>query len=307
MANILYFPKLNPVRFFLPDPSQTYHSRHLDDFEFFDSILPWQEQLDYYQPWESADLIKLYLEADFGPHNVSILDLEGSVVTTVSFQPVKQDEDNPDLWIYRLDIDISALPHGGYRLQLASGIDEPLILETNVLSICEIQENTLVLDYRNTQYHEGIFWDTPYYPSLRVEGGIFFKAPASKDFSYEDQPLDETLLSSIPYRLFELIVGDSFGVPPYMIDLVNRILSCDDVLIDGRAYTKSEGARFEAIEQEGLPTKAWKIEMRESVNRPSQVFQNQEPQNARLTVMITADSKGFGKDTGGTTYDIKRS
>jgi hypothetical protein len=304
MANILYFPSLNPVRFYLPDPSSPYHSRHLDDYEFFDTIQTWEEHRDYYQPWESADLIKLYLEADFGPHNVNILDTDGNTVTTISFQQVKRNQDNPDLWIWRLDIDVSALPHGGYRLQLVSGIDDPLILQTNVLSICDFHANTLVLDYRNSQYHQGVFWDTPYYPSFRVEGGLQFKSPASKDFLYEDQSLDETLLSSTPYRLFELIIGDSFGVPDYVIDLINRILSCDDVLIDGRSYTKSEGARWEVNEQDSVPTRGWKIELRESITRPSAIYNNSDPQNARIAVLITADSKGFGRDTGGTTFEF---
>jgi hypothetical protein len=304
MANILYFPKINPVRFFLPEPSTLYNTRHIDDFEFFDTIQPWQEQRDYYQPWDKSRLIKLYLEADFGPHNVNIIDLDGNIITTVQFEQVKQNEDNPDLYLYQLDVDISALESGGYRLQLVSGIDDPLTVQTNKLSICDSHANTLVLDYQNSQYHEGVFWDTPYYPTLQVEGGIKFKSPASKDQSYEDQSLDETLLSSKPYRLFELIIGDSFGVPDYMIDLVNRILSCDSVLIDGKAYTKSEGARWEVNEQEGVPTRGWKIEMRESIARPSAVFQNQDPQNARIAVLITADSKGFGRDTGGTTFEF---
>jgi hypothetical protein len=306
MANILYYPKINPIRLYQPSPSTLYHSRHIDDFEFFDSIPEWEEQKNYYQPWEKTDLIKLQLQADFGPHNVNVLDTEGNIITTVTFQQIIPNEDNPDLYLYQLDIDLSALESGAYRLQMVSGIDDPLTLESNLIDVCDSHEHTISLDYTNYQYHEGVIWDAPtaYYPSFRVEGAILFKSPASKDFSYEDQTLDESLLNSTPYRLFELIIGDSFGVPDYVIDIVNRILSCSDILIDGKGYTKNEGAKWEAVEQDGIPTRAWKIEMRETVNRSTSIFDANEPVSGRIGIVINADSKGFGLDTGGTTYEI---
>lgn len=304
MANILYYSKLNPIRLYLPTPDKTYHSRHIDDFVFFDTIDRWEDHTPYYQPWESADLIRLQLQADFGPHNINLYNEQGVIVTTVAFQQARQNVDNPNLYIYEVEIDLSALPQGGYQLELVSGIDNPLKLVSDWLSICQTHRETISLEYSNTQYHEGVFFDTDYLPSYRVEGCIKLKTPASKDSSYQDQTFDETLLQSTPYNVYELTIGDSRGVPDAVIDTVNRLLSCDTLSIDGRRYSKPEGARWEVSEEDGVPTRGWKIELREAVNRPSRLFNNNQPVTARISIVINADSKGFGLDTGGTTYEI---
>jgi hypothetical protein len=300
---ILYYPHLNPIKFYQPEPDDQYHSRHIDDFEFYDTIPEWQDRNEYYQPWEKTDLIKLQLQSDFGPHQINIIDENDHTVSSVSFQQVAQNEDNPDLYIYECEIDISAL-EGVYRFQLQSGIDEPLYLISNQQNICESHQHSVLLSYRNYKFHEGVVFETEYYPDLRVEGAIIFKSPASKDQSYDDQTLNQSLISSVPYRVFELIIGDSYGIPDYLIDIINRILSCSDVQIDARGYVKNEGARWEPNEEEGIPTRGWRLEMRESNNRSTRIYNNGEPENARIGIVINADSKGFGNDTGGTTYEL---
>lgn len=109
---------------------------------------------------------------------------------------------------------------------------------------------------------------TGFAPMLLVEGAIIYKSPASKDSDFEDQPLDLTLLSSVPFDLYELIIGDARGVPDYMIKMINRILSCKYKKIDNRYYEKSTGAKWEPNEQDGYPARGWRLEMREAENIP---------------------------------------
>lgn len=259
---------ITPVRLYYQSPYSNYDSRHIDDWEFSDTILPWIQQVDYKQPYKQNVNIKDQIETDATTVEVSLVDeISGITVATGSYVQGAANVDDPTLYIWELDFDLSSVADGIYRLNVSVNSGE-LNLVSNKIEVCQNHQHLVHLQYTNSQYHEGLIFDTGFTPELLVEGGIFYKSPASKDFSYEDQSLDQTLLSSFPYDTYELIIGDSFGVPDYVIKMVNRILSCDTVLIDGKAYTKNEGAKWEQNEQDGLPTRGWRIEMRESENRP---------------------------------------
>jgi hypothetical protein len=300
MANNLYYSSLNPIKFYLPSPDTTFESRDIDDFEFFDSIPEWEEQVDYYQPWNNNEIFPLQLMADFGPHNFIIKDLDGNVIETIAFTQVAQNQDIPSLYIYQANIDLSVLSEGVYRFYLESGSDDKLILQSNKQDICTRHEHSLLLEYYHIQYHEGVVFETRIHLKFRVEGINRFKTPASTGEDFEDQTLDESLLSAIPYRIYELIIGDSNGVPPYVIDIINRIFTCSTVLIDGKQFVKPIDNKWDFNEEDGYPMKGWKVELRQGINRSSRIFINNDPQNSRVAIAINSDSKGFGKDTGGT-------
>jgi hypothetical protein len=120
-SEVFIIPNLNPIKFYLPSPDTTYDSRDIDDFEFFDSIPEWEEQVDYYQPWNKEDKTTLQLLSDFGPHNFVIKDLGGTVILTIPFTQIAQSEDIPGLWIYECKIDMNILDEGQYRFYLESG------------------------------------------------------------------------------------------------------------------------------------------------------------------------------------------
>jgi hypothetical protein len=303
MANSLYFPFINPVKFYLPTPSTLYHTRHIDDFEFFDSIPEWSEQVDYIQPWEKTDKIRLQFQADFGPWNFVIKDLDGNVINTIAIGSLPN-LNNPDLNLYQQEIDLSPYDDGGYRFFLQGGVGTPLILQSNKQEICTQHKHSILFDVKNYEYHEGVVFETGIRIQFRVEGAIKFKSPAFKDQSFEDQPLDQSLLNSIAYRIHELILGDAAGVPDYVPDIVNRLLSCTDVKIDGRQYAKNDGAKWESNELENYELRGWKIEMRPSLNRPAMVYTNSQPINARFAVVANADTKGFDSSASGTVIPL---
>src|SRR5205823_180958 len=136
MANSLYYSNLNPVKFYLPAPDKTFNTRHIDDFEFFDTIEDWQEHKDYLQPWKPTDHIHLQLMADFGPHSVKVMNIYGQAILTVNFTLVLTNPDQPTLKVYELDLDLSSIPTGTYRLQMESGTDVKLILQSNRIDVC---------------------------------------------------------------------------------------------------------------------------------------------------------------------------
>jgi hypothetical protein len=304
MANILYYPNINPIKFYLPSPDTTYESRDIDDFEFFDSIPEWEEHLDYLQPWNKADTTKLQLMADFGPHNLVIKDLDGIVIITIPFNQIAQSQDQVGLWIYECSIDMNLLNEGVYRFYHEAGLTDKLIVQSNKQDICSRHKHSLLLEYYHFQYHEGVVFETGFKPRFRVEGSNKYKTPASIGDDFEDQTLDAYTLDAIAYRIYELIIGDSKGVPPYVIDIVNSIFTCSNVTIDGRGFKKPIENKWEGNEENGFPAKGWKTELRPSVNRTSRIYNNNDPQNSKVSIVINADSKGFGLDTGGTNTQV---
>jgi hypothetical protein len=300
MANRLYYSNLNPIKFYLPSPDRTYESRDIDDFEFFDSIPEWEEQLDYLQPWNNTDTFPIHFMADFGPHNILVKDLDGILITTIAVPAISTSQDDPTLKIFQANVSCSLIGNGEYRFYLESGITDKLILQSNRQDICTRHKHSLLLEYFHYQYHEGVVFETGVKFRFRVEGSNKYKTPASIGEDFEDQTLDDLTLDAKAYRIYELIIGDSYGVPPYVIDIVNLIFTCSDVKIDGKGFKKPIDNKWEPNEQDGYPLKGWKTELRQSVNRNTRIYDNNDPQNSKVSIAINADSKGFGKDTGGT-------
>lgn len=311
MANILYDPWLNPVRFYLPNPSTYYSTRFFEDFQFYDTIVPWEQHFDYVQPWRSDIPIKLQLQADFGPHTINVLDEWDQIITSVQYDQFVPYAQDPNLHLYLISLNVSSLPEGVYTLQRISGIDEPLITVSNKIKICSNHAYTLVLDYQDESvFHEGTFFQDSsgtsiFYPTFLVEGALKFKSPASKGApDFEDQPLDLQTVKATAYNLYDLIIGDRRGVPDWVIDLVNRICTCSTVSADGKSITKPVDNKFEPNEQDGMPTRGWRTEVRRANNRPSNVYVNNMPQNAKVGIVISISPKGFSTDTGGAPYEI---
>jgi hypothetical protein len=83
-------------------------------------------------------------------------------------------------------------------------------------------------------------------------------------------------------------------VPPYLIDKLSRIFGCDTLTIDGRDFTKNEGANWEPVELEGYPMAGWSIELREKLNRDITIYENDQEIISDNAMMSVIDTKGFG-------------
>ncbi|MCL1941981.1 MAG: hypothetical protein FWF54_00285 [Candidatus Azobacteroides sp.] len=114
----------------------------------------------------------------------------------------------------------------------------------------------------------GVIFDTGIYFTFRVEGGFYPNSLSvdSDDTAYKDQDVDFVQLHSIPYDVYKLNIGGRRGIPNGLISQINRAFSCDTVLIDDVQFSKTEGAKFEAVESENYPYRSWAIEVTESQN-----------------------------------------
>lgn len=299
MAKI-YIPILNPLRFVdesfenLPQ----YATKQFDDFLFEEQLQAWEEPVEYCQKYSTTDIIKLQFQADFDPIKVNVVDADDNIVLTFAAAWTLRNKYDPTFFIYEVSINLNSLPTGCYRVKLECGgggllpPDKTLISES--FEVIEDISNTILFEYNNSTFFGNVLFETGITFGFRVEGIINKMQPKSKDVLYEDQVLNQTLLSGRPYRLFKLGIGGTFGVPEWIIDKLNWIMDCNNIAIDGKYFTKSEGATWNPKEEENYPLRGYDIDIRESLRRDSAIFDLTVNSNKQLLLIGNIDSKGFG-------------
>lgn len=306
----LYDSFLNPVKFHKLDNVQpsNYLSRFMDDWAFRRTIQPWDQKVCFYQPWSQYDEINLQYTSDVGPIILRLYDEEGILKDTASFQTKNQDELRPTFFVRQITRALASFPPGKYFFtrDVAGMItySEPIeIIDSENSGIClENQDPTLYIEYSHDVAAQGLKFFVPFAPTIRTPGILRYESPGAKDNVYEDQLLNVTMINSVPYRIWKLIIGGNYGVPPYFIDKIARILSLPNVKIDGRLFTKNEGANFEPAFLEGYPMQGWSIELREKLNRDSQIIQDDIVIEGLAAASLLIDAKGFGIDGGDDNY-----
>jgi hypothetical protein len=267
-------PYLNPVKFhkLTPDETAKYLTRHMDDWNFSNTVPAYQIKQNYYQPFQTSDSLELQLESSFTAHTAKIVDGCGVTVQTLTMVQGAESASEPGLFIYEISQSLAAIEPGKYYITI--NCNDELVLVSEPLEIKVVHEYSICIEYSHSQNKDGLIFETGKKLELRVGGHIFFKEPASKDTSYEDQSFDTTNLDSVPYRIYELYVGGSTGIPPYLIDKINRILGCNSVKIEGIYFAKPEGAKLEAIVADDYTLKGWTVDLQESENQYSFEFSN---------------------------------
>lgn len=304
MANYAYISPLNPVKFVELDPTliPQYVSKHMDDFLFSDTIRNYEQTVNYFQVWLTVDAIRLQIKTNYTPVVLKLKKCDGAEVYSQNFDNKQQDEDRPGTYIRQADLDLSTFDPGYYYLQINIG-SGPLVLISEPFQISLTAINTSLVEYSHFEKYHGIYFQSPFNPSIRLPSVNNYNDTPSKDAIFEDEPLSETMLKSTPYRTWDFKLGGARGVPPWLSDKVKRIFGCSDLRIDGRYYTKSEGSKWERFEQENYPMHGWGIELRESFNRDELIFENDSEQIGIAAAGLIVSTKGFGmNDDSGEDY-----
>jgi hypothetical protein len=294
--NQILQPYLNPEKFVAVQPADVpqYISRHMDDWLFKNTQRSFEQPVNFLKPWLMDDSIRLQFTSNFVPLTLKLFTCKGKEVYSLNIDTKQQDFFKPDFFIRQVELDLGSLnlDAGEYYLRIpeASWIAEPF-------ELLEEAENTCYLEYKNSNFYSGVNFNIPFAPAIRVPGILKYEKPGSRDVIYPDQDESETILSSVPYRVVKFILGGQRGVPPWMIDKVARIFGCDELKIDGRLYTKADGANWEPIgEINGYPMSGWSIELREKLNRDSLIYENDVEIMGVAAAGLIVDTKGFGMD-----------
>lgn len=301
MANRVIISKIMPLQFYLEAPPEDpqYISKHLDDWWFSETILPWQQKTCYKQPVHKADLLSMQLQSSVGPINLKLYRMDGGLADTIPFQQLQQNVNDLTMFIYEVDVDMSIYPANDYYFMISFGSPEVLSLVSETIKLSEKIENTVLLEYEHYKHYQDVIFETGYLGAMRAPAILKYETPDGIDVLFEDQDSDSEMLESVPFDIWQLRIGLAAGIPDYLARKINRLSRCSSFRIDGKYFTRIEGQKMDRLAQKDYPMSAWTVDLREQINRSSRIYENGEAQEGFLAVMVTADSKGFGTDNGG--------
>lgn len=240
MSELFEIPLLNPMRFIGATGTK------FDSLPAVELINIYQERKCYFQKWQSSDSTRLQILSDFPDITFKIFDLD-SGQKLLDIVPLEQDVTliGHTFKVYEIPLDFALLPEGDYYAELSYMNGGTISFLSEPFSVREIWDNTLLFNYRNSDNNFSIVFDTGITFDIRLEGVVTEFAPQSEDTIYNDQKHNATMLDSVPWRQFKLYIGDAPGIPAWVADKVNRVMSCNQVQIDGDYFEKIEGAAWE--------------------------------------------------------------
>lgn len=304
MANRLYQPLLNVIKFqeLSPVLIPQYISKHLDQWIFEQTVREWEAPTVFKQLWGINDSVRLQFESNYQPIVLKLFTCDGTEKYSQNLEQRQQNEFNPDFYLRHGEIDLITFVPGDYYFTLTAG-GTPLSLVSEPFKVSENIDKTLYFQFSHHETKGGIRFNSPFSPEIRIPGYLKYNDTGSKDVLYEDEPLNEQLISSTPYRIWDLFIGGEKGIPPYLADKVKRIMGCSSVRIDGKYYTKNESSKWEKFEEADYPMQGWKIEVREKYNRDSLIYENDVEIMGIAAAGLIVNTKGFGmNDNSGDDY-----
>lgn len=311
MANIFDISQLNPVKLYQQadifgngtvsplalnsfDPNLNQHTID-NDFNYF-NLQKWADKVKYWQPFQQGDTITLqwlgvanYTLPAIVNYNINLLDCNGNIV---KYKPVDQGATVGTQKIRSVSMQLFDVPEGRYFVQLAkigAGGDYFFYAISEGIEIKKYHADTAIIKYKNTSNAFGIFFETGIEFQLRIPCAKELLT-GSKFNVYEDQPLNLTLLSGVPYREWQCTFGtNNKQFPEWMLDKLERILLCDTLRIDNVYYTRIDGSKLEPQRVDKSPLMSAVITVREK-NNDQDLSINEYPQ---ILVSQFIDSEWF--------------
>lgn len=186
--------------------------------------------------------------------------------------------------MYAYSVSFKPLETGFYWVILTSGTY--LRLVSTEFEVCdELEEGFVNIEYSNTDNDtplDNIFMinGVRQVMQLRIEGGFKpqgYQAMVSQE-TWRTQRQELRLLYSMPYEKWALTIGRAQGVPVEYIKIINGILSCNMVYINGQRWCRSEGSVPEkTLTMQGAQmfTATVDLERQQSIEMyPSEIYGN---------------------------------
>lgn len=293
------FPPLNTLRF-IPankDLPENYNTWQFDRGFFYQHIKKYfQQKVFYPQKVQKKDVITIYFDClAAGGVDIVILDEYSNTVATVvsGLTYTHSALGNNDAYfnsqyytyIYQFVVEDILTDDGFYwvAVQATYAADPEPLNDTIFISECIALKNegwdkTMLFEYSNDDNDYDVIWfasGTPRPWGFRVEAYIDIE-PGGKEVAFEDMFYMVEKLQSIPYRVGELTVGGEGGVPPWVLDKVNRILACDTFRIEGTVWEKEVNANWSVKKAENNPMKAGTIKLRDNPEVSEWEFNNSD-------------------------------
>jgi hypothetical protein len=298
--NIIDISIISPMKFVKKGYSNPlpYNTKYMEDWLYADTIPELYERKLYNQPWQKNDIVVFQILSNYAPHQLELWNCDGEQIATFVFAYKPSSIEITGQKVYEASVALNGYDNNAYQFIINAG--NP-VLETYVSEWFELNDyhpQTFLLEYFHDENDHEVIFETGIKFSLRVHGGLDEYQPGTDRVIYVNQTRRITQLSGESFDTEKLIIGDSFGVPNYMIKKINNIFLCSNVTIDGKQYVGNEGARFEASRENLYPMTGWAWEVRAPDTGKKKRFVADGTQGSPSTVVYNISGKGFGPITG---------
>lgn len=297
MANIIYIPLLNPVRFVELDPVQLpqYLTKHLDDYWFSEQLQGYETVINVKQKYQTSDTIYLQFESNFASIQLQVIDCDQTVLLTQAATQIRANKYLAGYYVYEITLSLAAFTSvNTIWLKLSLGLGSKFMI-SEPIELAETWPGTILFQYNNSKYHGDVIFETGIVFGFRCEAVLRRLEPANERTAYRDQKLNPTTLKVRPFRAWELGIGHRTGVPDWIIDRMNWIWSCDNVLADGKSFAVLEDSKFEDKEiHPQYPLRHWTLSVQEGINRASKIVGVDVDSSKKLLIVYQIDGTVFG-------------
>lgn len=251
-----YIPNINPLRF------TGGAGIKFDRLFMVDLINKFQSEKCYFQKWNLGDETTIQVLSDY-EFTFKIYDLDGVLIQEITPGVVSSAIVGQTFSVYEINLDFDEVGRFYAVIEYSGGI-----LISEAWEVGEFK-STLLFKYKNSENNYSVIFDTGIEFFFRVEGVVADFEPKSDDVIYNDQLKNSRILDSVPWRSFQMYIGNAEGVPDWVADKANRIMACDVVHVDSETFdgyiSKVEGAEWETQRAEeyafiGLKTEIMTVE-----------------------------------------------
>lgn len=293
-------PPLNPLRFIPVNytPPEGINTYPFDKGFFHQQIRTFATDKRYYhQKVMGCDIIGVYVDSLAPSINISLLNNKGVEVHdfgAMTAEFVLAANLDPDFGLpYKTHTktfkpDDISLAEGEYYVLLehlyggSRGHADNTYDVSECIDVADEWEDTMLIKYSHNVSEFDVLFESSYgaatYPIFpfyfRAEMLLWDPEHNSSDTAWEDQLNVIQQEQSIPFNLYDLTIGGNGGVPPWVTDKVNRILSCNKVLIDNVQFRKNSGASWKYEKAPGCAVRAATITLREVDTSHNHVVSN---------------------------------
>jgi hypothetical protein len=281
-----------------------YNTKYRDDWQYPDTIGNWYEKKSYLQPWQKNDIPPFQILSNYAPHQLELYDCEGNQIDTFVLAYKASSIEIIGQKVYEAFVALNGYDEGVYQFKIKSGNPVLETYNSNFFYLKQLHENTVLFEVAHDENDYDMVFETGIVTKLRVHGELREFQPGADRVIFIDQPRNAVQLSGKSFSTEKLIIGDSFGVPNYMIEKINDLFLCSKVLIDSKQWVGNEGARFEASRESLYPMAGWAFEVRPAIASTKKRFVADGTQGSPSTVVYNIEQKGFGTITGPASSNI---
>ena len=297
--NILYDPELNPIIWYEEDRAVTdqFQTPHFEDFPFNERGQDWLQSYPFSRVWQTTDIIELQFTSQFDPIIVSLLNSNGEEVITLPALIGLPNLDYPNTWIFEVSMSLAGLPEGCYRLKrLLGNSPDQKTQYSDWMYIADLIPGTIFIKYWHSRFYKDVVFESGKQFGMRVFGWIDYDRQGRKNKQevYRDERYNNTILNSKSAKNIPLYLGDEFGQPTDVCNILELAFECDHVEIDDKPFGIAEGASIEYFDIEGYRLRGMHTVIEPGVNRYSRITTVTTNSNKKLTYGIMVDRKAFG-------------